>query len=175
MSVGRRVLCSMSLAGCHPAAGAVREARTTAVFRFTPIANSTPLYGYSYILTNLDVSTPAKLVEVEHRHRTDIEALNKDAKHGAALRHLPSNSPPSMSRRVGHFLGVPDGAWTLKVFAVCGPPGMIVGRFVVVFAPRLPRQAPPAALPSRTRPGGSRSGLGPEDASLLLGRIFGWP
>jgi len=50
------------------------------------------VYGYSYILTNLDVSTPAKLVEVEHwyRHRTDIEALNKDAKHGAALRHLPS-------------------------------------------------------------------------------------
>ena len=50
------------------------------------------VYGYSFILTNLDVSTPAKLVETEHwyRHRTDIEALNKDAKHGAALRHLPS-------------------------------------------------------------------------------------
>src|SRR5450631_1004030 len=50
------------------------------------------VYGYSYILTNLDVSTPTKLVEVEHwyRHRTDIEALNRDAKHGAALRHLPS-------------------------------------------------------------------------------------
>ena len=48
--------------------------------------------SYSFILTNLDVSTPAKLVEVEHwyRHRTDIEALNRDAKHGAALRHLPS-------------------------------------------------------------------------------------
>ncbi len=25
-----------------------------------------------------------------YRHRTDIEALNKGAKHGAALRHLPS-------------------------------------------------------------------------------------
>src|SRR5664279_4269905 len=47
---------------------------------------------------------------------------------------------------------------------------MIVGRFGVVIAPRLPRQAPPAALPSRTRPGGSRSGLGPEDASLLSGK-----
>ncbi len=33
----------MSFAGCHPAAGAFREARTTALFRFTPIANSTPL------------------------------------------------------------------------------------------------------------------------------------
>ena len=50
------------------------------------------VYGYSFILTNLDVSTPARLVAVEHwyRHRTDIEALNRDAKHGAALRHLPS-------------------------------------------------------------------------------------
>jgi len=52
------------------------------------------VYGYSFILTNLDVSTPTKLVQVEHwyRHRTDIEALNKDAKLGAALRHLPSGS-----------------------------------------------------------------------------------
>lgn len=50
------------------------------------------VYGYSFILTNLDVSTGEKAAEVEHwyRHRTDIEALNRDAKHGAALRHLPS-------------------------------------------------------------------------------------
>lgn len=52
------------------------------------------VYGYSFILTNLDVSTPERLADVEwwYRHRTDIEALNKDAKHGAALRHLPSAS-----------------------------------------------------------------------------------
>lgn len=52
------------------------------------------VYGYSFILTNLDVSTPEKLVQTEHwyRHRTDIEALNRDAKHGAALRHLPSGN-----------------------------------------------------------------------------------
>lgn len=50
------------------------------------------VYGYSFILTNLDVSTEEKLAEVEwwYRHRTDIEALNKDGKLGAALRHLPS-------------------------------------------------------------------------------------
>ena len=50
------------------------------------------VHGYSFILTNRNVSTPGRLVAVEHwyRHRTDIEALNKDAKHGAALRHLPS-------------------------------------------------------------------------------------
>lgn len=50
------------------------------------------VYGYSFILTNLDLSTDEQLAEVEwwYRHRTDIEALNKDAKHGAALRHMPS-------------------------------------------------------------------------------------
>lgn len=58
------------------------------------------VYGYSFVLTNLDLKNPEhdpeghaeKLAETEwwYRHRTDIEALNKDAKHGAALRHLPS-------------------------------------------------------------------------------------
>jgi hypothetical protein len=50
------------------------------------------VYAYSFIITDLDVSTGEKAAQVEHwyRHRTDIEALNRDAKHGAALRHLPS-------------------------------------------------------------------------------------
>lgn len=59
------------------------------------------VYGYSFILTDIGLDDPAdapaderglRLAEVEYwyRHRTDIEALNKDAKHGAALRHLPS-------------------------------------------------------------------------------------
>lgn len=58
------------------------------------------VFGYSFVLTNLDLGDPShdpdqhaeKLAETEwwYRHRTDIEALNKDAKHGAALRHLPS-------------------------------------------------------------------------------------
>lgn len=50
------------------------------------------VFGYSFIMTNLDVSDEEKLAEVEwwYRHRTDIEALNKDAKHGGSLRHLPS-------------------------------------------------------------------------------------
>src|SRR3979490_1497406 len=39
------------------------------------------VYGYSFILTNLDVSTEEKIAEVEwwYRHRTDIEALNREA------------------------------------------------------------------------------------------------
>jgi hypothetical protein len=62
------------------------------------------VYGYSFILTNLPLTTPhdpdasidpQTLAEAEHwyRHRTDIEALNKDGKHGAALRHMPSADP----------------------------------------------------------------------------------
>jgi hypothetical protein len=50
------------------------------------------IYGYSFILTNLDVSTPDKAAAAEHwyRHRTTIENIFRDTKHGAALRHLPS-------------------------------------------------------------------------------------
>lgn len=49
------------------------------------------MHGYSFNLTNRNVSTPDRLVAAEHRyrHRT-IEALDEDAKHVAALRHLPS-------------------------------------------------------------------------------------
>ena len=50
------------------------------------------IYGYSFICTNLDVSTPARAAAVEHwyRHRTSAENIFRDSKHGAALRHLPS-------------------------------------------------------------------------------------
>ena len=50
------------------------------------------IYAYSFILTNLDVSTPARAAACEHwyRHRTAVENIFRDSKHGAALRHLPS-------------------------------------------------------------------------------------
>ena len=50
------------------------------------------IYAYSFICTNIDVSTPARAAAVEHwyRHRTSIENIFRDSKHGAALRHLPS-------------------------------------------------------------------------------------
>jgi hypothetical protein len=63
--------------------------------RALPIAeleHADAIYGYSFILTNLDVSTPGKAAAAEHwyRHRTTIENIFRDTKHGAALRHLPS-------------------------------------------------------------------------------------
>jgi hypothetical protein len=46
-------------------------------------------------VTNLDVTSGDRAAAVEHwyRHRTSIENLFRDAKHGAALRHLPSGHP----------------------------------------------------------------------------------
>jgi hypothetical protein len=60
------------------------------------LADADAVYGYSFVVTNLDVSTGTKAAEVEHwyRHRTQIENLFRDSKHGAALRHLPSGHEP---------------------------------------------------------------------------------
>jgi hypothetical protein len=59
------------------------------------LAKAGTVYGYSLILTNLDVSTVDKSAAVEHwyRHRTEVENIFRDSKHGAALRHLPSGYP----------------------------------------------------------------------------------
>jgi hypothetical protein len=56
------------------------------------LADADKIYSYSFICTNIDVSTPGKAVAVEHwyRQRTTIENIFRDSKHGAALRHLPS-------------------------------------------------------------------------------------
>jgi hypothetical protein len=71
-------------------------------------------YAYSFIATNLDVSTPAKAVAVEawHRMRTDIEDRFRDAKHGAALRHLPSGTRAANTVWMwGALLAVNLSAW----------------------------------------------------------------
>jgi DDE family transposase len=59
------------------------------------LAGADAVYGYSFVVTNLDVSTGAKAAAVEHwyRHRTQVENLFRDTKLGAAMRHLPSGYP----------------------------------------------------------------------------------
>ncbi len=59
------------------------------------LADADAVFGYSFVVTNLDVSTGAKAAEAEHwyRHRTQVENLFRDSKHGAALNHLPSGHP----------------------------------------------------------------------------------
>lgn len=72
------------------------------------------VYAYSFIATNLDVSTPAKAIAVEawHRMRTDIEDRIRDAKHGAALRHLPSGTRTANTVWMwGALLAVNLSAW----------------------------------------------------------------
>lgn len=72
------------------------------------------VWAYSFIVTNLDVSTSAKAREVEawYRHRTDIEDRIRDAKHGAALRHLPSGDPAVNTAWMwGALLAVNLSAW----------------------------------------------------------------
>jgi Transposase DDE domain group 1 len=72
------------------------------------------VYAYSFIATNLDVSTPAKAVAVQawHRMRTDIEDRIRDAKHGAALRHLPSSTRVANTVWMwGALLAVNLSAW----------------------------------------------------------------
>ena len=60
------------------------------------LASAGAIYAYTFILTNLDVSTPGKAAAAEHwyRHRTTVENIFRDSKLGAALRHLPSRIPP---------------------------------------------------------------------------------
>ena len=63
--------------------------------RIDELAEADAVYGYSFLVTDLDVSRGEKAATVEHwyRHRTQVENTFRDAKHGAALRHLPSGYP----------------------------------------------------------------------------------
>ena len=60
------------------------------------LAAASPVYAYSFILTNLDVSSPDKAAAAEHWYgtRTTVENLFCDSKLGAALRHLPRDHSP---------------------------------------------------------------------------------
>jgi len=53
------------------------------------------VWAHSFIVTNLPVDTAHRVADLErwHRGRTDIEDRIRDAKHGAALRHMPSGNP----------------------------------------------------------------------------------
>jgi hypothetical protein len=88
------------------------------------------IYGYSFILTNLDVSTPDKAAQVEHwyRHRTTIENIFRDSKHGAALRHLPSGYPEVNTAWMwAALLAVTMAAWLHQLTATPGPGGRLAG------------------------------------------------
>ncbi|MGH3611452.1 MAG: IS1380 family transposase [Pseudonocardia sp.] len=97
------------------------------------LADLDAVYGYSFIVTNLDVSTPDKVAAVEHwyRHRTHIENIFRDAKHGAALRHLPSGYVEVNTAWMwGALLAVSIAGWLHQLTATPGPHGQLLGHGV---------------------------------------------
>jgi hypothetical protein len=87
---------------------------------FPELAEASPIYAYSFILTNLDVSTPSLAVAAEHwyRHRTTVENLFRDSKLGAALRHLPSGYPQvNLAWMWGALLAAAMAAWLHQLTA----------------------------------------------------------
>jgi hypothetical protein len=84
------------------------------------LAAAGAIYAYSFILTNLDVSTPDQARAVEHwyRHRTTVENIFRDSKLGAALRHLPSGYPQvNMAWMWGALLAATMAAWLHQLTA----------------------------------------------------------
>jgi hypothetical protein len=84
------------------------------------LAGTSRIYTYSFILTNLDLSSPDKAAAVEHwyRHRTTVENLFRDSKLGAALRHLPSGCPQvNLAWMWGALLAANMAAWLHQLTA----------------------------------------------------------
>ena len=87
---------------------------------FPELAAAGPVYAYSFILTNLDMSSPARAAAAEHwyRHRTTVENLFRDSKLGAALRHLPSGYPQvNLAWMWGALLAASMAAWLHQLTA----------------------------------------------------------
>jgi len=99
----------------------------------TELADADAVYGYSFIVTNLDVSTPEKAAAVEHwyRHRTQCENIFRDAKHGGALRHLPSgHEKVNRAWMWAALLAVNMAGWLHHLTATPGPAGQLLGHGV---------------------------------------------
>jgi DDE family transposase len=100
---------------------------------FPELARADAIYACSFILTNLDVSTPDKAVAAGHwyRHRTTIENIFRDSKHGTALRHLPSGYPRvNMAWMWGALLAATMAAWLHQLSAVTAAGEILAGHGV---------------------------------------------
>jgi len=100
---------------------------------FDELACAGPVYAYSFILTNLDVTAPDKAVAVEHwyRHRTTVENIFRDSKLGAALRHLPSGYPQvNLAWMWGALLAASIAAWLHQLTATTRGEDILAGHGV---------------------------------------------
>jgi len=94
------------------------------------LADADTIYAYSFVLTNLDVSTPATAAGVEHwyRHRTSVENIFRDGKHGAAMRHLPSgHHEVNTAWMWGALLAATMAGWLHQLTATPGSDGTLTG------------------------------------------------
>jgi hypothetical protein len=97
------------------------------------LADADTVYGYSFILTNLDVSTSDQAADLErwYRHRTSIENVFRDGKHGAALRHLPSGyREVNLAWMWGALLAATMAGWLHQLTATARPDGTLAGHGV---------------------------------------------
>ncbi len=100
---------------------------------FDELASAGAIYAYSFILTNLDVSAPDKAAAVEHwyRHRTTVENIFRDSKHGAALRHLPSGYPRvNLAWMWGALIAASMAAWLHQLTAITAGEDILAGHGV---------------------------------------------
>ena len=100
---------------------------------FPELTQASVIYGYSFILTSLDVSAPERAVAVEHwyRHRTTVENLFRDGKLGAALRHLPSGyHQVNMAWMWGALLAATMAGWLHQLTASTRGPQIVAGHGV---------------------------------------------
>ena len=86
-----------------------------------------------FIMTNLDVTAPAKAIAAEHwyRHRTTVENIFRDSKLGAALRHLPSGYPQvNLAWMWGALLAATMAAWLHQLTAITAGQDILAGHGV---------------------------------------------
>jgi len=97
---------------------------------FPELAQQPAIYAYSFILTSLDVSSPARAAAAEHwyRHRTAVENLFRDSKIGAALRHLPSGyAEVNTAWMWGALLAATMAAWLHQLTATALGEDIVAG------------------------------------------------
>jgi Transposase DDE domain group 1 len=97
------------------------------------LAQQPAIYAYSFIMTNLDVSSPDKAIAAEHwyRHRTTVENIFRDSKLGAALRHLPSGYPQvNLAWMWGALLAANMAAWLHQLTAITAGQDILAGHGV---------------------------------------------
>lgn len=94
------------------------------------LAGAGAIYAYSFVLTDLDVSTAARAAAVEHwyRRRTTIENVFRDSKHGAGLRHLPSgHQEVNRAWTWAALLAATIAGWLHELTGTAGPEGTMTG------------------------------------------------